>query len=1040
MPVQSLRILPVSLLLLAAACEPLTCQGRVDGLVTRVDDIPEAPPKCAGGNAQFVGDVDITSQAQLDSLLGCTTVQGAIIIHDSTDIIDTSALATLQSINKGYFLAFNNAALTDIQLPVLLSVDDGFAAIENPELLTVNLPAVTSLEGDLTMRNNPKQTQIAVPKVEILKTALPVINNEVKLVSIGNLILGDLPGLVSLDGSFDNLQVIEGAFEVYNTGLLNFSGLENLEQILNQGGALQPRTQFRVDKLNPGLAIGIDFDDEFNIVPAGNPNLKDFTGLDALDVMVGDLVVGFNDELVNFTGLDDIKAINGNFFVMENPKLTSFLGLEGDNDVDGDGLGDNDGLSTIVGSAFIGLYFDRFGKPVAGGNDALVDFDGMQSLTTITGDLVVAFAPAMETLNGLDIFSTLGGDLTFLGTNLDDHKGALLLTTIGGDLNFGQLLRQDGQPFDPDEETDANKLTDVFDKGTVVSTAVKFNPALGQNGFDALTTINGNLILAFSNIDDLQMSDPDGPNNDNVDAADLTTVAGSLFLYGNAAPDDVDGIETLNALGGLVVNFAKDAFGELQPFDNDGFNDFSSLAIANLGAGGLVIGFDDDIDGAAFATLPDFSLIAGDVVLASVDNNNNRGPADLNDLNVANIGGDLVVCAIKNGDDAPIPADLDNLTALNLNGNNIIIQGSVLLAFCAELTNTAMTVTNIAGTFELTGLPKLVNINGLNNLVNVGELLVHDLPVLENINMQGLDTVAKNVEIVNNPALTNFLFSLSDVGGTLRLVDNPDLAQIDGLSGLVRVGGDLDLIDCPSISDTSGLNNLTDVLGKLTLRRLDGVSNDAEVNGVNDLTFNELANVGSIEITELNGIEDLAGLESLSVVDDTIAINANPNLITLFGLQGLTVIGRKLTLSDNPELTTPFFDDDNNDRVADFGGVDANNPNEPDDPDGIDESGLFNVDRGGSLASIGDPLNDGDVPLGGQRGVIELRNNVQLDEAAFLEGVRDGIDFGGSTLTCGNSGTVDLIDADEREFTFAACADAQQGLPFTGTEGEGEGE
>ncbi len=1049
------------LLLVVAACEPLTCQGRVvdvagGGLVTRVDDIPDLPPKCAGANAQFVGDVDVINQAQLDTLLGCTTVQGSIIIHDSTDITNMGALVTLQSINNGYFLAFNNAALTDIQLPVLLTVDDGFAAIENPELLTVNLPAVTSLEGDLTMRNNPKQTQIAVPNVEIIKTAIIVIEGVAKNVSFGNVILGDLPSLTSLDGSFETLETIEGALEVYNTGLTNFAGLENLEQILNQGGLAQPRTQFRFDKLNPGLAIGIDFDDEFNIVPAGNPALVNFAGLESLDVIVGDVVVGFNPELVNFTGLDDIKIVQGpvvggvqqkgNLFVMENAKLTSFLGLEGDDNGDND----DDGLGVINGNAFIGLYFNRFGKPIAGGNDALVDLDGLQSLITINGDLVLAFAPAMESLNGLDSLVTLAGDLTFLGTNLDNHKGALVLTTIGGDLNFGQLLRQDGQPFNPDEEIDENKLTDVFDKATTISTGVIFDPALGQNGFDQLTTINGNLIVAFSNINDLQMSDDDGPANDGVDAANLTTVNGSLILYGNAAPDTLQGVETLNALGGLVVNFAIDAFGELQPFDNDGFNDFSDLDTA-LGTGGLIIGFDDDINDAAFATLPDFGDIAGDVVLASVDNAANRGPANLGALNVTNIGGDLVVCAIKNGDDAPIEGDLDNLTALNLNATNNVA-GDVIVAFCSQLTNTDMTVVNIGGSLELTGLPVVVNIANLDTLTTVGELLVHDLPLLTNIDLSGLTDVQRrlsggqptsgNLELVNNPALVDFDFSLNQVAGTLRLVDLPDLVDVDGLTGINAVGGDLEIIDCETVNNTAGLNNLNNVDGKLTLRRLNSISNVNQLAGANDLNFDLLASVGSIEITQMNDLNDLAGLETLTTVDDTISINANPNLITLFGLQGITRIGRKLTIADNPLLTTPFFDDDDQDRVVDFDDNDGN-AGEPEDPDGTDESGLVSEGRTGALLSIGDPLAQDEDELGGQRGVIELRNNPLLDEPAFLTAVRDGLqdNYEGLTLTCGNEGSVDLIDAVARTFAAASCANVQGDLPFSGAEGgEGEGE
>jgi hypothetical protein len=76
--------------------------------------------------------------------------------------------------------------------------------------------------------------------------------------------------------------------------------------------------------------------------------------------------------------------------------------------------------------------------------------------------LILAFNDRLENLVGLDTLTTLTGDLVFLGSQqLQDMKGALALTTVGGNLVYGQLLRRDGQPFNPAEEVEDLKLKDI---------------------------------------------------------------------------------------------------------------------------------------------------------------------------------------------------------------------------------------------------------------------------------------------------------------------------------------------------------------------------------------------------------------------------------------------------------------------------------------------------------------------------------------------------------------------------------------------------
>lgn len=559
---------------------------------------------------------------------------------------------------------------------------------------------------------------------------------------------------------------------------------------------------------------------------------------------------------------------------------------------------------------------------------------------------------------------------------------------------------------------------------------VKFDPNAGQDGFEALTTVNKDLVVAFSDLADLQLSDPDGPQNDGVGAANLTTVRGRVILYGNSAPSDLQGLQTVTSLGGLVVNFAVDAFGQLVPFPNSDFTSFGGLGVNALGAGGLHIGFDDNLDSAAFATLPSFNNVVGSVTLAKAENRNNIGPANLDALNIANIGGDLVVCAIKNGDDDPVDADLDNLTSLTLNGVNRV-GGSVLVAFCSELTDTSAAITDVGGALELTDLPSLRQLSGLNQLTDVGELLLHDLSDVTNVAIPNLTRVGGNLELVNDAALTSFDFNVDDVGGTLRLVALGDLVDVGGLSNLRNVGGDLEIIDCDALEDTAGLNTLQVVVGDLRLRRLDSITNQARDGGQQDLTFNALVQVGGLEVTAMNDLEDLAGLQTLQRVGfdaadnlvggGVLTIDGNPKLKTLYGLQGITKVGRKVALLNNERLIDYGFDDDDDDRAPD-NNKDGTVGN-ADDADNVFESGFVQ-----GFTVLGQPVQDGDVLIGGTTGVIEVRNNPALNQDDFINDVVDNLNnYEGFVFFCGNEGSAADDDDDDRTFFFETCAQAQDG-------------
>jgi hypothetical protein len=233
---------------------------------------------------------------------------------------------------------------------------------------------------------------------------------------------------------------------------------------------------------------------------------------------------------------------------------------------------------------------------------------------------------------------------------------------------------------------------------------------------------------------------------------------------------------------------------------------------------------------------------------------------------------------------------------------------------------------------------------------------------------------------------------------------------------LNTVGGDLDLIDLPDLTTTSGLDTVDSVGGTLRLRRLDNVNNAAEAGGQQDLSFAQLTTVGSLEVEAMGGLEDLAGLQTLTTATSSVFILSNPRLTSLFGLQGLTSVGRKVAINDNPELVLAYFDDNNLDRAEDFDNGNGVN-NEPDDPDNVFEAGIVN------LTTLGSPVDDNGVTIGGSTGVLEMKNNPNLDQEDFQQEIVDDLlnNYEGLIFFCGNSGSADITDEELRLTSLATC-------------------
>ena len=441
-----------------------------------------------------------------------------------------------------------------------------------------------------------------------------------------------------------------------------------------------------------------------------------------------------------------------------------------------------------------------------------------------------------------------------------------------------------------------------------------------------------------------------------------------------------------------------------------------------MGAGGFAVGFNGSLND--LQTLP-LAAVAGSVTIVGENFSNLQG------FDVTNIGGDLNIGAIRNGNEPPVDAGMDNLDALQID-NLTAIGGSVLISFNDQLNDVGFAALgSIGGKLEITNNSNLANIAGSGNLATAGALFFHDNPSVTVVNLPGLNTVVNEAVITRNPQMSTLtLTGLSSVGGNFELSFLANLADLNSLTQLNSVGsvaarfGDFLINDNTNLADITGLNGLQSVGGDLLLAR-DG--------SINELVLGSLGQIGgSFEVAQMDGLTDFTnnggnnGLV-LTSVGDALRIRENANLTSLKGLESVTSIGLTVSIDGNPKLDTVLIDGNNN-GVADENG----------------DAGLLAVTSVGNA----NPAVDG---VQGDRGVIEAQNNPQLDENQLSDLIQDLNGFVGDQncvvagdprcglFFCGNQNTGAVNNLDPF-FDAAACGAPAVVTPPPAGEGEGEGE
>ena len=220
-------------------------------------------------------------------------------------------------------------------------------------------------------------------------------------------ILGDVSiigsGIVNLNG-LSGVTSIDGSLFIWQTDLPNLTGLGALTKVGQDLTVMECPSLVSLSGLSNLTEIGA----QLNVRTCPLINLSGMPLLTKL----GSLNLTDNASIVNFTGLSGITTIGGWIYLVDNPALVDMTGL---------------GNLASVGQITL--------------TNSMQTFTGLSSLTAITGNLEI-YSNGLRSLAGLERLKTIGGTFEIRAKGaliLGDMTGLDSLTSVGGDLIFANM-------------------------------------------------------------------------------------------------------------------------------------------------------------------------------------------------------------------------------------------------------------------------------------------------------------------------------------------------------------------------------------------------------------------------------------------------------------------------------------------------------------------------------------------------------------------------------------------------------------------------
>ena len=854
---------------------------------------------------RITGFLNIQSGATIDSadlnyLADLRVVVGGFHVQETSTITDLAALSGLQSVG---FLYFNN--------------NSGLQSLDG-------LQGLTSIPGYLQVSNNPQLGSLTgLDNVASVGTPSDAVNDHVTIYNNDG-----LPNLTGLG----NLETIVGGFNIdLNDNLVSLAGLESLVSIGDETPASDwfgITNNANLGSLSDGVATGAVLLDSVVgfVLIAGNPWLLDVK-LPSLSTIGTHLEIRGNARLEAISDMDELTSV-GTFL-----KIGCYDWVNGNSNPL---LAD---LSGLGGLQSIGTDFAVYQTPAA-----TMEFTALQ---TIGGRFWFHQNHSTTTLS-FPALATVGGEFGVYDNNAMAVLSAPLLSTVGDFLHL-RNLEGAGLVVTMDELDSVANYVNIESCDHLVDLGLD---DLATAGLDADTTddyliVQGCPELAtisfpLLNYVDGRMEILDPTAATSISMPLLSTVGSQLHIRNANGAGLTITLTQLDSVGDFLyfqscAHLATLVMDDLDTvgFDADttydyfrvtGCQELTSISCANL----------LDIDGELM--LDNLERLA----TISIPLLETAKYVYLESLNGSGTGLTIDLSALASTEVYFYAAYCQHMTSLTL-PSLATVGDKIIVRFNGALETVSFpAVTSVAGLIDIDGnnalltisgfdSPSLTTINGFalnsgnnSNLLTTldafssvttinGNLILNRASGLASITgFESLQTVAGHV-VIDTMGLTNlgFLNGLTDIGGHLHIVSNPQLTSLDGLSTLINVG-----IEASSEEGVIIENN--DNVG---FADLDGLHNIETIDGTFRINGNEwLAtaftgeNVGNITTLGLDflvysnpRLQNLTGLGISTTVRD-FHVYDNAVLTDIGALSGLTGTTRDFKLTGgNPQLQTVAF-------------------------------------------------------------------------------------------------------------------------------------
>jgi len=422
----------------------------------------------------------------------------------------------------------------------------------------------------------------------------------------------------------------------------------------------------------------------------------------------------------------------------------------------------------------------------------------------------------------------------------------LIALTLSTQSSLYSQCLPEGITFSTQEQIDSFQ-TDYPDCTEILGdVTIEGDDISNLSGLNVITKINGDLrITANWSLEHLV-----GLNN-------LDSIGKSLMVEFNYALLDLSGLENLSTINGNISIVGNDFLSSLNGLENIDAESISQLRIyQNL-----------YLSNCNAQSICDYLAAPN----GSVDiYNNDTGCNTPNEI--ANNCGFDISCLPYGNYHFQTQDDIDNFQSIYPDCSDI--NGSIFIKSNVENLNGLSGITSVQNSLSIKGNYYLEDLQGLNNIQNVGTLFIwwnESLKSLEGLN--SLDSCFSRVDIFDNEQLRNLngLENLKFIDGDFSLAGCDSLQNIDSLSGLNTINGFF-VLGQGVIKNTNGLNSLTYVGNGVDIHSCDSLNS---ISGLSNLALIG----GSLHIKNNFSLSSLSGLDNVEPDSiDWISINNNPSL------------------------------------------------------------------------------------------------------------------------------------------------------------------